>query len=157
MVRTKISNIINLKSYIYEKLLPDKKIKLALSSIYPNAMDVEWTFKNNAYEATFTQEGVYKVVCFDETGMVKEEKVTQSELQLPGSIRQILYDKYQMRLLVSATIIRSQRKELFEIIFDSQDKSRYLLQFDKNSNLIKEQLLFAIKKGLLSTFKRNPK
>ncbi len=152
MVKTKISNIINLKSYIHEKILPDKKIKLALSSIYPDAMDIEWAFKNNFYEATFVQEGVYKVACFDDAGEVKEEKIAQSELQLPDKIRHALYDKYQMNLLVSATIIKKQQKEIIEIIFDSSDKSRYLLQFDEHGQLLKEQLLFAIKKGLLSTY-----
>lgn len=149
MVKFKISNVFNLKSFIHEKILPDKKIKLALVNNFPRAMDIEWSFKNNAYEATFTEEGIYKVASFDERGKLKEEKVTVLEKQLPSRIKDILYKKYKMHFLLNALIVNHENEKHFEIIFDSEDKSRYFLLFNETGFIIREQLLFAIKKELL--------
>ena len=153
MVKLKISNIINLKSFIHEKLLPDKKIKLALISNFPNADDIEWSFKNNTYEAAFTQEGVFKIASFDDNGELKEERTTIFEKQLPDNIKELLNIDYNMNLLVSATEITKIQNKILEIVLDSYDKSRYLLQFNDKGQLLKEQLLFAIKKDLFSSSK----
>lgn len=148
MVRLKIPNGFNLRSLIHEKLLPDEKLKLALSVIYPTAIDVEWSFKNNGYEATFTQGGTYRIAHFSEKGILNEEKISCSEKQLPNNISEILNSRYRLLFLVSALEIHRAEKIVYEIIFDSEDKSRYLLLFDEKGMLIKEQLLVAIRKDM---------
>ncbi len=147
----------NLKTFIHEKLLPDSRIKLALSNNFPGAADVEWSFKNNSYEATFTQEGIFKVASFDEGGKLKEEKASMLENQLPPPIQKLLHTKYRMLFLINALEITREGKKYFEVTVDSDDKSRFFLVFTEDGKVNKEQLLFAIKKDLVNYLKTGKK
>jgi hypothetical protein len=146
MVKLKIPNGFNLKSLIHEKLLPDEKVKIAFSLNYPAAKDIEWSFRNNCFEASFIWKGIFTVASFDEKGGLQEEKMSRDEKQLPVSVLKIVRKKFRMLYLISAHEINKSGKIVFEIIFDSEDKSRYLLLFDEYGSLLKEQLLVAVKK-----------
>ena len=140
----------NLETFIYNKLVPDKKVKNAFKNYFPKAKDIEWTYKsNNIYEAVFSHHGYYKNADISTSGELKEVKTLLEEEDLPKSIIQIIDNKYHRTYIISCIKVENQKQDFYEVIFDAKDKTRYLILFDRKGKVIKKESLFVVKSGLL--------
>lgn len=140
----------NLESFIYNKLIPDEKVKNAFRNYFPKAKDIEWTYKsNNIYEAVFSHKGYYKNADISTSGELKEVKTLLEEDDLPDSIVRTIDNKYQRTYLISCIKVENKKQDFYEVIFDAKDKTRYLILFDRKGKVLKKESLFVVKSGLL--------
>jgi hypothetical protein len=140
----------NLESFIYNKLIPDEKVKNAFRNYFPKAKDIEWTYKsNNIYEAVFSHKGYYKNADISTSGEIKEVKTLLEEEDLPDSIVHTIDNKYHRTYLISCIKVENKKQDFYEVIFDTKDKTRYLMLFDRKGKVLKKESLFVVKSGLL--------
>jgi hypothetical protein len=140
----------NLESFIYNKLIPDEKVKNAFRNFFPKAKDIEWTYKsNNIYEAVFSHKGYYKNADISTSGELKEVKTLLEEEDLPDNIVHTIDNKYHRTYLISCIKVENKKQDFYEVIFDAKDKTRYLMLFDGKGKVLKKESLFVVKSGLL--------
>jgi len=140
----------NLESFIYNKLIPDEKVKNAFRNFFPKAKDIEWTYKsNNIYEAVFSHKGYYKNADISTSGELKEVKTLLEEEDLPDNIVNTIDSKYHRTYLISCIKVENKKQDFYEVIFDAKDKTRYLMLFDGKGKVLKKESLFVVKSGLL--------
>ena len=150
MTRRVSSNNKNLETFIYNKLVPDEKVRKIFNRLFPEANDIEWTYKsNNIYEAVFSHLGFYKNVCISTSGEIKELKILLEEEDLPKNIIHKLDKKFNRTYIISCMKVENRNNESYEIIFDTKDKTRYLVLFDHKGKVIKKESLFVVKSDLI--------
>ncbi len=140
----------NLEAFIFNKLVPDEKVKKAFNKLFPKAKDIEWTYKSdNIYEAVFRHQGYYKNVYISTGGELKEVKIMLEEDDLPENILNKLDKKYKRTYIISCMKVENHNHESFEIVFDTKDKTRYLVLFDHKGKVISKESLFVVKSDLI--------
>jgi hypothetical protein len=150
MTRRVSSNNKNLEAFIYNKLVPDEKVRKIFNGLFPEAKDIEWTYKsNNIYEAVFSHLGYYKNVFISTSGEIKELKTLLEEEDLPKNIIHKLDKKFNRTYIISCMKVEDRKNESYEIIFDTKDKTRYLVLFDDKGKVIKKESLFVVKSDLI--------
>jgi hypothetical protein len=140
----------NLEAFIYNKLVPDEKVKNAFRNYFPKAKDIEWTYKSNSiYEAVFSHQGYYKNADISTSGELKEVKTLLEEEDLPKNIIHTIDNKYHRTYIISCIKVENPKQAFYEVIFDAKDKTRYLMLFDHKGKFLKKESLFVVKSGLL--------
>ncbi len=150
MPRRVSSNNKNLEAFIYNKLVPDEKVKKAFNRLFPEANDIEWTYKSdNIYEAVFSHRGYNKSLYITTGGEIKELKTLIEEEDLPKNLINKLDKKYNRTYIISCMKVEHLDNKSYEIIFDTKDKTRYLVLFDRKGKVIKKESLFVVKSDLI--------
>jgi hypothetical protein len=119
------------------KLLP-KKVKNALETNFPGAMNVEWEHKKTGFEAIFYLNDVEHISLFSEKGILLENKKNLWPNEIPENITAVCITKGE---IMNGIVINHGDRLFYEIIIRDTILNRYLLLFEPNGTLMKTEKL----------------
>lgn len=114
------------------KSIPDI-VKNELSSLFPQAINIEWNQIDNAYEAVFYLNGVEHIAKISDDGNLLEFKKNLWLHEVPEFISAKSSEHGEM---MSAIAIFAGTDTKYEIIIRKKDFNRFLLLFDNEGNLL---------------------
>jgi hypothetical protein len=119
------------------KTLP-KKVKTALETNFPGAMNVEWEHKKTGFEAIFYLNDVEHISLFSEKGVLLENKKNLWPSEIPENITAVCITKGE---IMNGIVINRADGLFYEIIIRDTNLDRYLLLFEPNGTLMKTEKL----------------
>ena len=117
------------------KSLP-KKVKLALETNFPDALNVEWEHKKNGFEAIFYLNETEHISLFSPDGVILENKKNLWPNEIPENIATIC--RAQGEIMNGIAIQRGDLL-LYEVIIRDTKLDRTLLLFEPNGTLLKSE------------------
>lgn len=106
----------------------------SFTAMYPNVKDVAWDYNEPNYEARFKVRNKGMMLMFDETGSVHEVKNEVPAVELPGTVREYLRDKYGDWHLAKAMHVVV-NEEPYHEAYLQKGKEEVILVFDRNAQL----------------------
>lgn len=117
---------------------PPKQIILAFKSLFPEALNVEWSKGAETYEAIFYKEQVESIATFDKTSSLLVHKMYLNEDYLPENIKAELSTKGE---IMNVVLINRGNTVTYEVIYRDQDLIRYVIEYDIIGGVIGEHKL----------------
>lgn len=114
------------------KTIPDQ-VQQALRSVFPDAINIEWEFKEGLYEAIFYLNEVEYIAKVSEEYGIVEYKINLKPTELPEGV--LLSGKKQGEIMNVIAIHRNQEL-LYEIIVRDEKFNRTLLLLSSSGELL---------------------
>ena len=120
-------------------VIPPAKVTQDFESRFVDALNIEWTLRDDYYEAIFYCEAREHIACYSKTGGIINHKINISPPVLPDKIRSTIDSRHEVMNVVeiySASGIVS-----YEIIARDNNLMRFLFNIDSEGIVISKHSL----------------
>ncbi|MBN2350283.1 MAG: hypothetical protein JXJ22_15705 [Bacteroidales bacterium] len=121
-----------------ERISPPELIVSGLNQNFPEAFNIEWFRKKEAYEAVFYKNNIEHIAIFKNNGILEEYKMYLPEGYLPDIIKGIMLNKGE---IMNSVLINKGNSITYEIIFRDSKLNRFLLFINEHGEIIEEKKL----------------
>lgn len=113
-------------------------VKKQLDICFPNAINIEWEFKNNTYEAIFYLNDVEHIAQLSKKGDLLEYKKNLWPDELPDLLKK---EGSKHGEIMNGIIICRGEEIFYEMIIRNENLDRFEFLFSKNAELLDSHLL----------------
>ncbi len=113
-------------------------VKKKLDICFPNAINIEWEYKNNIYEAIFYLNDIEHIAQISKKGDLLEYKKNLWPDELPDIIKTAGSTHGE---IMNGIIIRRGEEVFYEMIIRNEKLDRFEYLFTKNGDLLDSHLL----------------
>lgn len=113
-----------------------EKVKSALTKLYPDAKNIQWTKDKKKTEATFIYNGKNISVIFDSDLLFTTKTQIQAS-ELPKAVKQSLDEYYRGYKIISAGIVLDTQNNIYYGMELMKTTVLIKVMFDKNGKLVR--------------------
>lgn len=111
--------------------------KVLFASLFPRAINIDWSSGDAMDEAVFYQDGKEYIACFDKKSKLIEYRFNHTVLEIPSVIETVVRSYGEiMNVICIFHDINTQEADKYEIIYRDKDLIRFSLLLDKKGVVI---------------------
>lgn len=119
--------------YGEQTVVPPDNILNDLNARFPDHMNVEWSLRNDHYEALFYSKSTEHIANYSSGGLLVNYKINLLPGSIPGSIKELIgHDREVMNVV---KIVSAEGVETFEIIARDKSLSRFLINIGSSGEI----------------------
>lgn len=120
------------------KVHPNSEVAKAFNEKFPNSISVEWSHRDDDFEAVFYFENIECIALYDKSGKLILLKRNLSLDTLPSLVAQ---QAQQEGELMNAVVVESEDSVVYEIIVRDEALLRYVVYIDENGYVTGKKIL----------------